>query len=177
MGAYASRVDASIDRAVLAVEESRVPPPDRDAEPEGFVVVMDDQERLHFLDWGGPAEHAVLLIHGLSQTGWIWTPVARRLRPRCHVVAMDLRGHGLSDAPTWGYEPEQLAEDAVAVADGAGQLPGVVVVGHGFGAMVAAWTAARLGDRCRGLVLVDGGWEDVRASSGRQPDEWVRTME
>ena len=65
---------------------------------------------------------------------------------------MDLRGHGLSDAPTHGYDPETLAGDAVArpVIDasrrGSGEPPTrVVVVGHGFGAIVAAWAAARLG--------------------------------
>ena len=76
---------------------------------------------------------------------------------------MDLRGHGLSDAPTEAYEPELLAEDVVAVAEGSGLLGDpadrVVLVGHGFGAIVAAWAATRLGERCAGLVLVDGGWE------------------
>ena len=79
-----------------------IPPPSR----QGFVVDVEPGDRIHFLDWGGPAVPAaatspgVLLIHGLSKTAWTWTPVARRLRSARHVVAMDLRGHGLSDAPT-----------------------------------------------------------------------------
>src|SRR5664280_2147398 len=79
---------------------------------------------------------------------------------------MDLRGHGLSDAPTDGYDPDLLAEDAIAVAEGAGLLaleddplaegpPGgrrFVVAGHGYGAIVeppevlasmTAWLADR----------------------------------
>ena len=89
-----------------------VPPPDRAAEPDGFVVVVEPGDRIHFLDWGGGAGPAmpagVLLIHGLSNTAWSWTPVARRLRAARHVVAMDLRGHGLSDAPTEGYDAGDL---------------------------------------------------------------------
>jgi pimeloyl-ACP methyl ester carboxylesterase len=74
---------------------------------------------------------------------------------------MDLRGHGLSDAPTatGAYDIDELAGDVAAVADGSGALESgsVVLAGHGFGAVVAAAAAARLGDRCARLVLVDGG--------------------
>ena len=79
---------------------------------------------------------------------------------------MDLRGHGLSDAPTEGYDPDTFAEDVLAVAEGSGLLEApddrVVLAGHGFGAIVAAWAAASMGERCAGLVLVDGGWEVAR---------------
>jgi pimeloyl-ACP methyl ester carboxylesterase len=94
---------------------------------------------------------------------------------------MDLRGRGLSDAPTHGYEPESLAGDVVAVAEGAGLLEAagdrLVLAGHGFGACVAAWTAGLLGTRCAGVVLVDGGWQDIRASTGIEPDEFLRTID
>jgi pimeloyl-ACP methyl ester carboxylesterase len=160
----------------------RVPPPDPTIEPDGFVVTVDSADRIHFLDWGlaSGSSHSpiILLIHGLNQTGWAWAPVARRL---CHVrriVAMDLRGHGLSDAPTHGYDPGTLAEDSIAVGEAVSDAADrAVVVGHGFGAVVAAWTAARLGDRCAGLVLVDGGWEDIGRDSGMSPDEFLRTIE
>ena len=179
----------------LPLDAVAVPEPDATAEPEGFVVVVGAGDRIHFLDWsgvgvgaadaasapgGGPAP-AVLLIHGLAQTAWTWTPVARRLHGVARVVAMDLRGHGLSDSPTEGYTAETLAEDAVAAAEGSGLLAAdgdrVVLAGHGFGAIVAAWAAARLGERCGGLLLVDGGWEDVARTSGLDPDEFLRGLD
>ena len=90
------------------------------------MVVVEPGDRIHFLDWGGPDRSrrspGVLLIHGLSNTAWSWTPVARRLRAVRRVVAMDLRGHGLSDAPTDGYDPDTLADDVLAVAEGSGLL-------------------------------------------------------
>lgn len=158
-----------------------LPTSDPAAEPEGFVVLVDGGVRIHFLDWGGPeasADPGVLLIHGLATTAWSWAPVARRLRLVRRTVAMDLRGHGLSDAPTDGYDEATLTEDVIAVTDGAGLLRRrVVLAGHGFGAIVAAWAAAALGDACAGLVLVDGGWEDVRAASGLEPDEFLRELD
>ncbi len=171
------------------------PEPDPTAVPDGFVVETAPGERIHFLDWGGPPTrvgHGVLLIHGLGGTAWGWTAVARRLRRVVPTVAMDLRGHGLSDAPTAEYDPTTLAEDVVAVAEGSGLLGGrvpdgasaddaagaerVVLAGHGYGAIVATWAADLLGDRCAGLVLVDGGWQDVAEETGLTPAEFLRDL-
>ena len=163
-----------------------VPPPDPAADPAGFVVEVAPGDRIHFLDWserdlGGAARPPILLIHGLSNTAWSWAPVARRLRSLAHVVAMDLRGHGLSDAPTGGYDRDGFTADVVAVAEGSGLVrePGdrVVLAGHGFGAIVAAWAAGAIGDRCAGLVLVDGGWESIEGSSSMDVDEFLRTLD
>ena len=155
-------------------------------EPAGFVVEVRPGDRIHFLDWGGRGEPGVLLIHGLSNTSWSWAPVARRLVARRRVVAMDLRGHGLSDAPTaptGAYEASDLVADVIAAAEGSGLLGAdattaqVVLVGHGFGAIVAAWAAAELGERCARLVLVDGGWEDIATTSGLEVDEFLRGLD
>ena len=163
-----------------------VPPPDRAAEPDGFVVVVEPGDRIHFLDWGGgggPGEAVagILLIHGLSNTAWSWNPVARRIPPSRHVVAMDLRGHGLSDAPTHGYDEAIFAGDVLAVAEGSGLLATaddrVVLAGHGFGAIAAAWAAVEMGERCAGLVLVDGGWESIEEASGMEVDEFLRGLD
>jgi pimeloyl-ACP methyl ester carboxylesterase len=176
----------------MDLPSAEVPEPDPTLEPAGFMVVTDDGDRIHFLDWdGGSAGTAdqrsaapVLAIHGLSATSWVWAPIARRIggpAGPARFVAMDLRGHGLSDAPTedGAYRMEALAGDAIAVAEGAGLLAlgRPVLAGHGFGAMVAAEAAARLGDRCAGLVLVDGGWESMEASTGLDVAEFLRGLD
>ncbi len=165
------------------------PPPDPALEPEGFVVLADGGIRLHFLDWSGPrragsavgpaGKGGVLLVPGLLQPAWSWAPVARRLAAVGRTVVADLRGHGLSDAPMDGYDPATLAADAVAVAEGSGLLDAgpILLAGHGFGAIVAAAVAARLGAACAGLVLVDGGWERLEATSGVDLDEFLRGLD
>jgi pimeloyl-ACP methyl ester carboxylesterase len=94
---------------------------------------------------------------------------------------MDLRGHGLSDAPTDGYDPPSFADDVTAAAEGSGLLAApddrVVLAGHGFGAIVAAWAAVSLGDRCAGLVLVDGGWESLETAVGADVEEFLRGLD
>ena len=89
-------------------------------EPESLIVATDTGDRIHYLDWGVPtSSNAVLppllLIHGLGATAWSWAPVARRLSGHTHVLATDLRGHGLSDSPRSGYDLESLAFDALTV--------------------------------------------------------------
>ncbi|GAC1667478.1 MAG: hypothetical protein NVS9B8_09400 [Candidatus Limnocylindrales bacterium] len=72
---------------------------------------------------------------------------------------------------------------AVAEASGLGESPDVdrggpvVVVGHGFGAIVAAEAAAILGDRCARLVLVDGGLDHLPTSSGVDVEEFLRGLD
>jgi pimeloyl-ACP methyl ester carboxylesterase len=148
-------------------------------EPAGFVALASDGTRIHFLDWGGSGTPGVVLVHGLSTNAWTWAPVARLIATERRTIAVDLRGHGLSDAPTGTYRVDDFVDDVVVAAEGSGALgdDGVVLAGHGFGAIVAAWTAEALGERCRRLVLVDGGWEDVAATTGMDADELLRTLE
>ncbi len=166
-----------------APDPATSPPPDPTLEPAGFIVVADGDVRLHFHDWGGPSPATglagTLLLPGLLQPAWSWAPVARRLAGRAPAVAADLRGQGLSDAPMEGYDLTTLAADAIAVAEGSGLLRDgpIVVAGHGFGALVAASAAAALGERCRGVLLVDGGWERVEVTTEVDVDEFLRGLD
>jgi len=152
-------------------------------DPPGFVVVVAPGDRIHFQDWGGDGVPGIVLVHGLAATSWTWAPIARRLVAVRRTIALDLRGHGLSDAPTepGAYELELLGTDAIAVGEGAGVLADdvdrVVLAGHGFGAIVAAMAAVELGERCVRLVLVDGGLTALPEATGMDADEFLRGLD
>ena len=165
-----------------APDVALAPGPDVQREPEGFVVAADDGSRLHFLDWGAPSDDdgpGVLLLPGLLQPAASWAPVARRLARARRTVVADLRGQGLSDSPMTGYDLGTLASDAVAVAEGSGLLGGgrIVVAGHGFGGIVALVAGAALGERCAGVVLVDGGWERLEVTTDVDVEEFLRGLD
>jgi pimeloyl-ACP methyl ester carboxylesterase len=175
-------------------------------EPDSLVVTVDTGDRIHFLDWGEPggphagegarsaggipppAHPIICLIHGLATTAWSWVPVARRLASRFRVLAPDLRGHGLSDAPREGYDLESLAFDMLTVLEACGAGEEVeaadaphgarqaVAAGHGFGAVVAVSMARLRPHTIAALALVDGGWEDAGAAAGRSVDELLREL-
>jgi pimeloyl-ACP methyl ester carboxylesterase len=158
-------------------------------EPESMVVALETGDRVHYLDWRaanprddvGPSLGPLVLLHGLAQTAWSWTPVARRLTALAPTLAVDLRGHGLSDSPRGGYDLESLAFDVLTVMTACGwgsdaDGPPAVVAGHGLGAMVAATMAVlRPGSVC-GLALVDAGWERMGEASGMSAAEYQRTI-
>jgi pimeloyl-ACP methyl ester carboxylesterase len=166
------------------VPPPQAPPPDPAAEPDSVIVTLDTGDRVHVLDWGGPAAGGLpplLLLHGLAQTAWTWAPVARRLAGLTRVLAVDLRGHGLSEAPPGGYDLESLAYDAltVLVANGFGPDAGgppAILAGHGFGAQVAASTVRLQPAAAAGLALLDGGWEELESSTRMDAAEFLRGL-
>jgi pimeloyl-ACP methyl ester carboxylesterase len=151
--------------------------------PDSLVVTTDTGDKIHYLDWRPPATGGppLLLIHGLSSTAWIWAPIARRLSDQAHVLAVDLRGHGLSDSPRTGYELESLAYDALTVLSANGYGTAVAgmpaaVAGHGLGAMVAATMGLVEPASIAAVALIDGGWEDLREATGQEPAEFERSI-
>jgi pimeloyl-ACP methyl ester carboxylesterase len=129
--------------------------------------------RLHYREWVGPAapvEPPLLLLHGLASASRIWDLVAPRLAARRRVVALDQRGHGLSDKPDDGYDFATIVADDAAALRALG-LARPVVVGHSWGASVAVALAAAHPAQVAGVVLVDGGVTSFRD----QPDwTWER---
>jgi pimeloyl-ACP methyl ester carboxylesterase len=105
---------------------------------------------LHWESFGeGPA---VLLVPGQGMTvdGW-WATIpvlARSFR----VIAFDHRDTGRSSRSRWGYSVAQMADDAVAVLDAAGEQR-AHVYGISLGSLVAQELALRHPDRVDALVL------------------------
>lgn len=93
----------------------------------------------------------ILYLHALGADLRIFDRVVSRLPERTH-VRLDLRGHGLSDAPDGSYSIQQLAQDALTVlaATGAGKA---ILVGVSVGGMVALRAALDRPDKVAGLVL------------------------
>ena len=112
------------------------------------------------------AEEAVLLIHGFGANTNHWRfnqPVLAELMP---TYAIDLLGFGRSDQPRARLKDEPVSADAVhygfdlwgqQVADFCRQVIDrpVRLVGNSIGGVVALRAAQLLGERCRGVVLID----------------------
>jgi lipase len=123
-------------------------------EPRIGTVAVDGGE-LTYGEWGDPAAPPVLATHGITASHLAWSRVAQAL-PEHRLIAPDLRGRGRSNGLPGPYGMATHAADMVRLLDGLG-IDRVRLVGHSMGAFVAAATAARLGDRATGVVLVDGG--------------------
>jgi lipase len=106
--------------------------------------------------WGPAKAESVVCIHGISQHGGVFAVLGRRLAPSGRsVVAVDLRGHGDSGRePPWSIETH--ASDVVETlrAEGIGSA---ALVGHSFGARVAATVAAAEEGLVERLAMLDPG--------------------
>ena len=63
-------------------------------------VIGGNGARLHVREWGQADAPAILFIHGWSQNHLCWRKqYESQLADAFHLVAFDLRGHGMSEAP------------------------------------------------------------------------------
>ncbi|MFI9411392.1 alpha/beta fold hydrolase [Nocardia gamkensis] len=98
------------------------------------LIEVRDGVRINVRELG--AGRPVLLIHGWSLSNAAWDRQIRVLAEAGYrVLAMDLRGHGGSDAPMEGYEIDSLAADAAGVLVASG-VTAAAVVGWSLGGMV-----------------------------------------
>lgn len=99
-------------------------------------------------------------MHGLASGARIWDFMAPRLVEQFQVVAVDQRGHGLTDKPVDAYGFGDVTSDVLSLLDELG-FDRPVVVGHSWGANVATQFAAEHPNRVRGVIMVDGGIMDI----------------
>ncbi|HEY7620547.1 MAG TPA: alpha/beta hydrolase [Solirubrobacteraceae bacterium] len=116
--------------------------------------------RLHVREWGRPDGQAIVFLHALSQNHLGWAKqYESALADEFRLVAYDLRGHGMSDAPP---EPEHYtdgrlwADDLAAILDEL-ELDRPVLVGWSYGAFVIGDYIRAYGqDRVAGIDFVGG---------------------
>ncbi len=108
----------------------------------------------------------VVLLHGYTQTGYMWRPLMEPLSRRHTVVIPDLRGAGGSGKPESGYDKKNMAVDIHELTSSLG-FDRVSIVGHDIGLMVAYAYAAQFPENTERVVLMDaflpgiGNWKDV----------------
>lgn len=97
----------------------------------------------------------VLLLHGFSGSARSWEALAPSLSDRLRLIAVDLIGHGQSDAPERAdrYRPEQAVRDLASLLDALG-IARAHVVGYSLGGRLALRFAMDAPERIGALVVV-----------------------
>ena len=117
--------------------------------------VLLDGHRVHYKVLGtGP--RTIVFVHGWTGSLEMWRLQAPEFAAKgFRVVALDLPGHGRSDAPRIAYTMELFARAVDAVMRDAG-VTQAVLVGHSMGTPVVREFYRRHPDQTRALVAVDG---------------------
>jgi pimeloyl-ACP methyl ester carboxylesterase len=85
----------------------------------------------------------------------MWEATASALGSRCHVYALDQRGHGDSGRPDGDYSAEEYANDLLLFFEAVG-IDKAIVAGQSLGGRVGQVFAAIHPERIQGLGLVGG---------------------
>lgn len=123
-----------------------------------LMVTGSRGDQLHVIHTGNPRGLPIVFIHGFSQSVLAWTrQLNSRLAERYRLVAMDLRGHGLSDKPREGYaDSRSWADDVQAVIE-ALDLDRPILCGWSYGPLVILDYLRHYGeDNVRGVNFVGG---------------------
>ncbi len=130
-------------------------------DPPFTVVDSTDGVRVAVHDLGGPdnpSAPVLLFSHATGFHGRVWAPMAARLADRFRCLAIDYRGHGLTETPSetsmvWSG----MGDDALAVIDGELIGPDRTLhgVGHSMGGAALVLAAGRRPGRFRSLWLYE----------------------
>jgi pimeloyl-ACP methyl ester carboxylesterase len=126
--------------------------------------------RLHVREWGNANGPPILFIHGWSQNHLCWArQYDSALADEFRLVAYDLRGHGMSEAPLdpGHYTDGKLwAEDVAAIIGELG-LDRPVLVGWSYGAFVICDYVRAYGqDQIAAIDFVEGAVKLGEAAFG-----------
>ncbi|MGH2376767.1 MAG: alpha/beta fold hydrolase [Gemmatimonadales bacterium] len=114
--------------------------------------------QLHAVETGNPKGRPILFLHGISQCWLSWNrQMGSDLADDYRLVAMDLRGHGLSDRPREGYADSRLWAEDVDAAIHALSLDRPILCGSSYGPLVILDYLRHYGDDGIGGLNFVGG--------------------
>ncbi len=118
-----------------------------------------------------------MLVHGFSDDGLCWTPVARDLESAYDITMLDARGHGRSD-PIAATATVDIVADLFGLIQALG-LVRPAILGHSMGAMAAEQLAARYPAQVGEILREDPPWRELpsEGDAEREAARWRERME
>ena len=118
--------------------------------------------RMHVLEAGETGRPCLVLLHGFPELAYSWRKVMPVLADAgYHVIAPDQRGYGRTTGWNDDYDGDlvpfrflNLVRDTLALVNALGYRETAAVVGHDFGASVAAYCALARPDVFGAMVLM-----------------------
>jgi 3-oxoadipate enol-lactonase/4-carboxymuconolactone decarboxylase len=118
-----------------------------------MAFTIRDGVRLHWRLEGATDRPVLVLLNSIGTDLSLWDRTVPLLLPAFHLLRIDTRGAGGSDAPAGDYSLSMLADDVAAIMADAG-VDRAAVAGVSLGGMVAMQLALDHADRVSALALI-----------------------
>ncbi|MFO0554111.1 MAG: alpha/beta hydrolase [Polyangiaceae bacterium] len=133
---------------------------------EFYAAPLEAPKDATFVDVAGTHVHyvqagdhgsTVVLIHGFASSTGVWATVMPALSRDHRVIAIDLKGFGLTSRPEGDYSPDAQAQLVLGVLDklGVDSSERVALVAHSWGSSVALALTLRAPERVARVALYD----------------------
>jgi N-formylmaleamate deformylase len=140
---------------------------------DGFVKV--NGVNIHYYRTGG-GKPPFILLHGASDNGLCWTPVAELLEERYDVIMPDARGHGLSDRLGPDFTPSDNTAQVVSLVKEL-EITAPLIMGHSMGAGTTVNIAVEYPHLPKAIILEDPGWIDRDKPATQRAEEQAKQTE
>jgi pimeloyl-ACP methyl ester carboxylesterase len=130
---------------------------------------------IHYYRTGG-RKLPFVLLHGATDNGLCWTPVAALLADRYDVIMPDAQGHGLSDRLSPDFSIKNHTRQIVALIRKLG-MEKPFIMGHSMGAGTAATIAVEYPDLPGAIILEDPAWGMLEAFDAGKEEERAKQRE
>jgi len=99
-------------------------------------------------------QRTFVFLHGFGGQASQWVYQLQKFSLDNRVIALDLRGHGLSDKPSGGYDMPRIQTDLKTVLDMLKVKDKFVLVGHSYGGAIVTEYALNHPECVQGLILI-----------------------
>ncbi len=134
-----------------------------------------DGINIHYYRTGG-SKPPFILLHGATDNGLCWTPVAEILAEHYDVIMPDAQGHGLSDKFDKDFDLKNHAFQVLGLIREL-KLVKPIIMGHSMGAGTAVNVAAESSDLLKAIILEDPAWRTEEPSTDENKEEMAKQRE
>lgn len=134
--------------------------------------------KIHYtIEGNGPF---LILIHGYAvnaDINWRWNGIIRKLRKHFTTIALDLRGHGLSEKPTKpGSYGIEMAKDVIRLMDHL-KIDKAYIMGYSMGGFITLKLVTMYPERIIKAVVGGAGYEKPNEDNIKILMELVKSLD
>ncbi|XP_029104846.1 epoxide hydrolase 4 [Scleropages formosus] len=142
-----------------------------------YVKIKESGLRFHYVAAGERGKPLMLFLHGFPEFWYSWRHQLREFKSEFRVVAVDMRGYGESDQPTFAdsYRIDHLVADVKDIVECLGYNR-CFLVGHDWGGFIAWLFAVHYPEMVTKLIVLNCPHPSVFADyTPRHPSQLLKS--